>query len=415
MQMSDLKGKYETDMKQLRDLLKDEPPEAIQHFDLKGPFAELLSSGGKLPRLAERIWRRVLDEAVSEFGGGYSPEDGTMFVSVWLEKLPTGAAKAKMPTLAVRMKDIYMKAHDKGPEAELDQLFVKVEEKDKRQAPQLSPEMAKLIKDGLTPNPSPEIFKLWLTRTMQGMSMAQQKTPFVKDIMEVVARADISYMPVWACANELLLGCFAHLRTSVPHASYTAAEPMRQDLLSLFAQCMQLSVMESKKVHAFGFLVLNYGTMMNKEAMDLVNAFMATLAPEVKKDLLLEVKGMPMGAPAPAFKTVLEKLAPHVKAYILDTGIFSKDKYGTTFPKLHATGFDVGGLSLPDVEIASLIRKYADTHKGQLQKFYIKGVSSPTILKIAKQTGFTYACGPAVHAAEKFLTGIRQFPIRLPD
>ncbi|MBU6234394.1 MAG: hypothetical protein KGQ41_00995 [Alphaproteobacteria bacterium] len=410
----EITGKYEVQPQQLHEKLKGLPPETLQHFDLKITFAALLASGAQLTKLAEKIWRRVLDEAVAEHGGAYAPQKTGFLVDLWLEDLPAGAAKAKLGTLSNRMKDIYMKAHEAGPELNLDQLFVTVSEKENKQGPQVSADVARMIHQGLMVNPTPEVFDMWCTRTAQTVMMAQPKTPFVKEILDVVSKAELTYQPVWACANEMLVGSHAHIRVALPAGTVSTAEPVRQDLLMLFATCMQLAMMESKGVRAIGFIGLRAATLMHKGAMELLMAFFNTLKAEVKKDLLLEVTGLPKGSLSPSVKKGLEMLAPHVKAFMVDMGIFSKDDFSKDIPKLHANGFDLAGMALPEVEVAALVRKFAANQKGRAQKMYIKGVPSLYVAKVAKESGYTYLSGNAIHGADKFVTGMRNFPLVLP-
>ncbi len=405
-------GRYEVTAEQFAATLKDEPRESIQQFDLKTAFPEILVGTTRLPRLADRIWRRVMDEAVSEFGGAYAPVKASTFVQLWLEHAPVGVAKVRMAALAARMADIHKRAREQGPDVDFESLFLTL--KDQRAAPQLSPELTKLMQSGLPANPAPDIFELWLARTTQALIHAQQKTPFAKEIMEVVAKADLAFMPVWTCANELLVGAFAQVRCNVPANAYTAAEPVRQDMLACFAACMQLTVMVSKKVQALAMVSMRPATLSSKTAMDLLALFLSRVSPDVKKNLIVEVKGLPKGVLAPAVRTSLDMLAPQVKAMLLDTGLFAKDEVLHDLPKLHAHGFDLQGLPLPEVEIAAQIRKYAETHKRHGHRLYIKGMPMPYLVKVAKESGYTYLSGPAVHGPEKFVTGVRAFPIRLP-
>ncbi len=104
-------GMNEVSLQQFMDKLKSEPPESILDFDLKLAFPTQATSTGVLPKLDEKIWRRVMDETMAEFGGAYAHSKGTPIIKVWFEKLPAGAAKAKLPTLAERMKDVSTKAH----------------------------------------------------------------------------------------------------------------------------------------------------------------------------------------------------------------------------------------------------------------------------------------------------------------
>jgi len=408
-ELGSITGRYEVTPQQFNDALKDEPRESILLFDLKKAFPDFVSSSMRLPKVAEKIWRRVLDENIAEFGGAYCYDRVSTFVQLWLENLPSGAAKAKLDTIAARMADIKKRAAELGPEGEIESLFT-VTVKDTR-APQLSANTVKLMQQGLPANPPADLFDLWAQRTTQALIHAGQKTPFIKDVMEVVSKAELGFMPVWTCANELLVGAFGFVRN--PAAAHSAAEPLRQDLLAMFAALMQLTLLASKKVQSVGFVSVRQSLLANKAAMDLLFAFLHVVSPDIKKTIIIELKGVPKGEASPSVKAMIETLGASCKAYMLDTGIFSKDEIFRDVPKLHAIGFDLQNLALPEVEISALIRKYAENHKGSAHKLYIKGISVPYHIKVAKECGYTYLSGSAVHPAEKFMAGVKPFPIRL--
>lgn len=258
-----------------------------------------------------------------------------------------------------------------------------------------------------------EILDFWMTRTTQTIQMQPQKTPLIKDIMSAVLKSDISYTPVWAAANEMLMGAWPHIKTSIPYNVWTVAEPIRQDLITFFSSCLQLSVLANKKIQAVGFLSLRPAVLQNKAAMELLIAFLGTLSPDVKKNLIVEIRGLPKGVPTSVIKNALEDLSAHIKAYMLDTGPFSKDDFSKDIPKLYACGYDLAGLTLSEPEIIALIKRYAEQYKTRTQKFYIKGVTNLAYVKAAKDAGYMYVSGPAVHASEKMFTGMRQYQIKL--
>jgi len=408
-ELTGITGRYEVTMQQFNDALKDEPRESILQFDLKKAFPDALASGTRLPKVSEKIWRRVLDENIAEYGGAYCHDKTSTFVQLWLENLPIGVARARLDTIAARMADIKKRAAELGPEGDVETLFT-VAVKDTR-VTQLSPNTIKLMQHGLPANPPADLFDLWVQRTTQAIIHAEQKTPFLKDIMEVVSKAELGFMPVWTCANELLVGSFGYVRN--PAGTHSSAEPIRQDLLAMFATMMQLTMLASKKINAIGFLSVRQNLLASKTAMDLLFAFLHVVSPDIKKNIIIELKGMPKGEASPTVKAMIETLGANCKTYMLETGVFSKDEVFRDVPKLHAVGFDLQGLVLPEVEISSLIRKYSEIHKKHGHKLYIKGITAPYHIKLAKECGYTYLSGAAVHAPEKFMNGVRQFPIRL--
>lgn len=406
-------GRYEVTVQQLADTLKDEPPEAIQQFDLKKAFPEELTHTVRLPKLAEKVWRKVLDEQIAEFGGAYAPIKNSTFVQVWFERIPSGAAKAKLPAVAERIRSVFKKLRDdiETADANLEAMF-KPKEKETRQAAQLSPELTKLMKEGLTPNPPNSVMDLWMTRTTQAILHNPQPTPFAKDIMEVVAKESVAYQPVWVVPSELLVGAAPVIKSPVPAAQYTQLEPVRQDLIGLFAICFQITALSTKGIQSLGFISLRQQTIQNKNAMELALAFLRRVDENVRKNLMLEIKGLSQGSFSMSMKDVLDTLGAFGKALMFDTGPHNKEEY-KNIPRLHAVGFDAGASNLPELETLAVIRKYAETWKGKPQKLYLKGVYSPKMIKVAKEVGYMYLSGNAVHAPERSCTAVRQFPIRL--
>jgi len=406
-------GRYEVTGQQLAETLKDEPPENIQQFDLKKAFPVELAQTPRLPKLADKVWRKVLDEQIAEFGGAYSVVKNSTFVQVWFERIPSGAAKAKLPSIAEKMGKIFQKLRENKDtaEASLDAMF-KPRDKETRQAPQLSPELTRLLQHGLTPNPPVSLMDLWLTRTMQAILHNPQATPFAKDIMDIVAKEAIAYQPVWLAPSELLVGAYPVVKNPVTLAQQTQAEPMRQDLIGLFATCFQMTALATKGIQSLGFVSLRVSTISNKNALDLMIAFLRRVDEKIRKNLMLEIKALPQGGLSLSARSNLETLGTLAKALMLDTGPHSKEDF-KTITKLHAVGFDAAASNLPELETMAMVRKYADTWKSRPQKLYLKGIASPTMIKVAKECGFMYLSGTAVHAAERFCTGVRPFPIRL--
>lgn len=413
--LRDFTGRYEIDADRFAETLKDEPKENIQQFDLKTAFPDELAATRRLPKAADKLWRLVMDETIAELGGAYSAVDNSTFVQVWMENIPASAARAKLPHIAQKIKIMFGRVRDAKDNADavLKELFPPPKVKEARAAPVVSPELAYLLQHGLPSNPSPGIFDVWVNRTAISILHNPQPTPFDKEVMTLVSRSDVSYMPFWTPANELLVGSVAQVRSTVGVAQYTPAEPLRQELVALFSNCFQMSALATKKIYPLGFVSLRAATLANRPVMELISAFLSRVSSDVRKNLICEVRGIPQDGLSGTVKKSIEMLAPHFKAYILETGAFAKDDYKDQIPKLHACGFDASALQLPEIEILGLTRKYADLYKNRPQKTYIRGVTMPRLIKVAKDVGYMYLNGPAVHPAEKFCTGIRQFPIRL--
>jgi|GEM_PF-2216394 len=409
-------GRYEVSEAQFNENLKDEPRENILPFDLKLAFPDILAKTARPTKLVDKIWRRTLDEFISDYGGAYYPANNSTFVQIWVDNLPGPAAKVKLVGVVQKMSAVYKNVHDKeNPEAALSAWFDKQKGRDEssRPAQQLSPEMARLMQEGLGENPTANMLEIWMKRTGSAMIHGGDKAPFVPDIFAVLTKANIAYVPTWNAQGELLVGSVPVYRGTVPAAKYMPAEYIRQDLIMLFAGAFQLHALAIKNIQSLVFVPIRYATLQNRNVMDFVMTFLRLLKPPVTKNLIFEVRGIPKDGMSPSVRTALMELASYSKALMLETSMFARDDYTRGLNNVHACGIDVTGLS--DMEVTMGLQKFAENNKRRPYKWYIRGIAARHAIKMARDLGYSYISGPAVHPLEKFCAAVRKHPIELDE
>jgi len=408
-----ISGRYEVTEHQFNESLKDEPRENILPFDLKLAFPDVLARSGKPPKIVDKIWRKTLDEFMSDYGGAYYPANNSTFVQIWVDNLPGPAAKAKLVGVAQTMGVVYKSIQGKeNPEDAVNAWFEKPKDKSEaKSAPQLSPEMARLLQDGLGENPTMNMLEIWMNRVGSAMMHGGPKAPFVTEVFDVMAKSALVYQPMWNAQAELLVGSTPIYKGTVLPAKYTAAEPFRQDLVLMFAGSFQLHALATKNIQSLIFLPMRYATLLNKGVHEFVMTFFRLLNPALRKSLIIEIRSIPKDGMSPGARTALQDMAPFCKAYTLETNVFSKDDYTRDIPNVHACGVDMSGIS--DVDVVMGLRRFADNNKGRPQKNFVRGLISRQSIKVAKDMGFAYMSGPAVHPIEKFCTAVRKHPIEL--
>lgn len=351
-----------------------------------------------IPKLVERVWRKACDDVIAEHKGLYSYKGG-MIVQVYFHDLPSSGGKSKVSLIASRIPPLLAKAKedisvlDKQDDAGAG--FVATQKKE------TAPDMAKLLKEGLGNNPTLEVFRLWASRTLQDLTLGQQKTPLTRDMMDVAIKADVHYAPWWTPASGTLLGSIACVQGSVPVQQYNTGEALRQDVAALFSACFQIYAMQSKGQNGLMIVPVRATTLADKDVLEIYTGLLRRLSPEVKKNLMIEMKGMSKDSVPSHIVAAITGLALQLRGFVFETGILTYADYSRNFPKLHACGFDVSEGRLSEEEQIRLIKKYADHYNKLGIKTYIKGVAQPPVLAAAVASGFFYISGTHIKPLQK--------------
>ena len=259
-------------------------------------------------------------------------------------------------------------------------------------------DLARILKEGFPINPTIEMAQMWAGRALHGMVTAEQKIPVTRDMVDVVRKSDITYVPMWNAAGQVIVGSFTDIRDVVPLAQLNAGEPLRLDLAVLFITVFQLYSMQSKGLNALAVVSVKVSTLLDKGVGELYMALLSRLSPEISKNLIVEIRSASFSANSVA---VVEAIGRIAKAYVFETGLLSYTDFSKHYSKLHACGFDSSETRLGEVDQVRLIKKYADYYHGTGVKTYVKKVTSPVILEAAMKCGFTYISGPIIRPAQK--------------
>lgn len=390
-------GRFEVLPEKFKEMSKGKSGD-VQVLDLKEALPDLFVGTERVPRLVDRVWRRACDEVMAEDRGLYCYIGGTIVHTFFFDM--TGAI-AKVKTSLIRGKIPLILKAAQGNEAVLDAPLPQSTKPQQAAVAQGSQDLARLMKEGLPENPTPEVFRIWAQRTLQNLQAMSQKLPLTRDMIDVATRADISYLPLWSPAAQAIVGSVVTARSGVPPAQQHSGEPMRLDMASFFAAAFHLYSMQAKGQNALAVVTVRMATLVDKDAADLYIALLRRLSPEVRKNLIVEVRNLPKDSAPTSLVNAVEALSQFVRAFVFETGILSYPDFSRQFPKLHAAGFDSADVLVGDHEQVRHMVKYAETYKAGGVKAYVKNVSSIFVLNAAVKDGFAYISGPLIRPSQK--------------
>jgi hypothetical protein len=264
-----------------------------------------------------------------------------------------------------------------------------------------SHDLAKLMKEGLPENPEAEIVKLWVRRATQDVATSGQKIPLTREMVDMAAKSDAAYLPLWASASQAIVGSTTQVHCGVPHQQWKSGEAARLDLAAFFASVFQLCSMHAKGQNALVVIPVRAATLMDKDIADLYFAVLGRLPPDTRRNIVLDVKGMPKDGAPISIVSALDTAARLVRAYIFETGLLSYPDFSRQFPKLYAAGFDSGDVHLGEHEQVRHMTKYAAHYKATNAKACVMKVSSRHVFDAALREGFAYISGTLIRPAQK--------------
>ena len=382
----------------------------ILTLDLKEALPDIFMLNTNLiPRLVDRVWRKACDDALAENEGIYAHKGGTI-VHIYFYELPFHTGKAKVSGIRDKIAPLLQQA--KKDDSILEYRVEKGSPSGQQKGPPpVNPDVAKFLKEGLGINPTAEVFRLWTSRVKKEMEVGAQTSPLTRDMRDVAAKADVSYAPWWRPANEMLIGSIGCVWGQVPALECTPVEIFRQDLAVLFAACLELEKMQAKVHMALIVVPVRMATLANNEALDLYLNLLRRLNPEIRKNLIIEVKNLPKDTVLTHLVIATNSLSELVRAFVFETGMLSYADYGRSFAKLHACGFDLSESRLDENEQTRLLKKYAAYYSNLGLKTYIKGVTNPRILDAAMQAGFAYISGILIKPQQKSYFPLQKLPL----
>jgi hypothetical protein len=169
----------------------------------------------------------------------------------------------------------------------------------------------------------------------------------------------------------------------------------------LFSALFQLYSLQAKGQSALMIVSVRAATLVDKDVAELYVGLLRRVAPELRKNLMIEICQVPKDAAPSSLVSAIETLALLVRAYAFDVGLLSAGSYARQFPKLHACGFDSSSAHVPEAEQARLMKKFADHHHATGLKTYVRGVNARSVFDGAVACGFSYISGPLMKPLQK--------------
>ena len=375
-------------------------------LDLRELAPEMFSKTDSISHTMGKIWRRACDVVLCENRGAYAHIGGTK-VKIFFYDLVAGAGKIRVDAIRRRITD-FTKMVQEGKELpELPLPGVKKQ----TETPPSNPEMGKVLKEGLGANPTIEEVRVWSTRTMQNLIHGGQKMPLTREMVDLAIKSDISYMPFWNASTQALMGSLGTVKGSIPPQQYDTGEVARQDLALLFGSCMQLYTMQSKGRNGMVVLPVRFQTLADRDVCALYITILGNVSIEVKKSLIIEVRGTPKDSVPTGLVASLDTISRFVRAFVLETNAISFIDYGKSLPRLHACGFDCADAASGEGEKIRLLQKYAESCRQMGMKYYVTNIDSIDLLEAAVQSGYTYVSGPVIRPQQKLCWAVQKLSL----
>lgn len=406
-------GRFEVSEENFNNTVKGISEQSILSFDLKTVTPELFVKTEVVPRTLGRLCRKACDEILEQYRGAYTCQRGTV-VRLYFFDIPAAMGKSKVEAITGRLRESLKLAQEHTGAAEI----IRVDANDAakegpKKVGQSNPEISKILKEGLGVNPKIEAVHFWTSRVMQNMLMGQQKFPITREMAEIAAQAEIQYLPFWNHDSQVMSGSLVVVRSPVPVQQYNTGEVMRQDLAGLFAACLQVRSLQIKNANALAVVPFRLQTVMDKNVSEFILAFLRALPPEIKRSLIVEIRGIPASAVSTSLIATIERISHFVRAYSFDTGILSNVSYARSFPKLYGCGFDVSDVPMPEDELIRLIQKYAENQKKNNMKYYIKGVTTQALFDAAIKAGYSFVSGSYIRPMQKICWPAQQMTVAM--
>lgn len=412
---SNEQGRFEVTEDQFNSNVKGIAESGILTFDLKEALPQVFVQTDNVPRSLARLWRKHCDDILEQYRGVYTNPRGG-YVRLYFYDIPAAMGKIKLETILDRLRES-VQVQDSlfvGP-AEIIRVddVADAGKTVTKKVGQSNADVSKILKEGLGSNPNLESLHFWVGRVMQNMLHGGQKFPITREMADLATQTDIQYLPFWNHDSQIMSGSMVVVKGAVPVQQYNTGEIMRQDLAGLFSACLQVRGLQLKGSNALAVVALRVQTLQDKQCGEFLLAYLRALPAEIKRSLIIEIKGMPASAVSTTLISMIERISHFVRAYSFDTGILSNVSYLRSFAKLHACGFDVSEVPMPPEEQIRLIQKYADNQKKNGVKYYIKGVSSPEVFEAAVKAGYNYVSGNFIRPSQKICWPAQQMTVAM--
>lgn len=408
---SDFKGRFEVTRETFEETVKGRDVEA-QELDLKDALPDVFAHTQHIPRLVEKVWRKACDDILTNNRGIYSMKPDTLIIQFYFYKLEPVVAKVKVSLIKGRMPALLSSAMSDEKILDAPAPVDKEAVSEQRDVNAAKQKIARLESEGLTVNPSLELLHLWASRTVQNMiTSGQTKLPLTREMMDVVSKSDITYLPLWNSSNQALIGSYGSITVPFSLSQYNTGETLRQELAMLFNAVFYLYSMMNKGQGALIIISCSLNMLQDKVVGELYMGILRRLGPEVRKNLIIEFKNVPKDSIPSHMVTLLDAVNQCVRAIIFETSLLTYRDYNKNVPKLHACGIDSAEGTFDENDQIRFLRKYAEFYNSKNLKTYIKNVSSMQVFKSAVECGFTYIASPLVRSARKDCFTAEKLPL----
>lgn len=393
-------GQYELPQDSFDDITAERAVTA-HCIDLKILLPDLFLNTERVPRLVAQAWRRAADSVLQENLGSYTYRGGTI-IDIAFYLLPPAAAQAKLDDIGARIKAALARQDSAPPPEPVPPKTSGREVLMKDLVAQLESEILRLAREGLGVNPGDETVRLWAARVMHDMYHDTRSIPLLPQMIELVAQADISYLPLFDREMRGLGGSWARIASPVPPDKYNTGEIMRQDMAALFSAVVQLYYLRSRRRESMVVMPLHVQTLSDYDIASLYVSFLLRLAPDISSCLAIDVIGLPRDTAPMAVADGINAISNGLRSCFFDMGVPSgptllRDPLAQ-FPTLHACGFSREDAGEGWRRFAE---KFVDRYRGLGLKTYLKDVSAPADAEAAQALGFTYVMGSAFGASQR--------------
>lgn len=369
-------------------------------LDLKETLPDLFQGTDRIPRMLEGVWRRVLDDIMFESKGVYCHKDGAR-IQVFFPDIPLAVGKAKVDIARKKIPDVLKEVQSGKLDLNQPSEAEKKSRAPKQEQAKAPSDLEKMMKEGIGDNPTQEMMGAWCARAVQVLAMGAQKMPLTSEMVNLAAKSDIQYQPVWSASNAMIVGSMPVIRVQTPVAQYHTGETARQDAALLFSAVFQAYSVLSKGAQPLLVVPVRASSLNSKDFSELYATVLRKLAPGVQKSILIEFLSVPKDGMPPSLRAAIDAFAPLVRGYMFGTGPFAYADYHAAFPKLHGCSCDASDLRAQGDDARRLIKKYADHYSQKGVRTCIKSVNGPEIMEMAAKAEFSYIVGSAVLPPQK--------------
>jgi hypothetical protein len=406
-------GIHEVSPEQFDETLGAVPPGATQSLDLKALLPEVFTRQPRgLPRLLGRIWRQVADD-IAAAGRGFYTYRGNGVIDMFFG-MATGEGAAADFAAKVRIM------LDAPPESEGGLRFQPAEAEPapsdsevSADAPPRFSDIAWLMKNGLGDNPSLPLLHLWAARLTHELVHSPLKVPLLQEMLDLVARSDISYLPFWDSETRMIEGSLAQLRDPAPPDENHKGAVLRQDLSLLFAAVVQILYLGARGAAGTIIVPLRAATLADGPCVDLCHCFLRRLSREAAACLMIEVRGLGRTNVPSAIADAIRSLSDGTRGFIFATGAENYTNYRHAFPVLHGQSIDISGSSFEPRPHSVMIHRYARHCRKLGLKSFISGVADMRSLSTAGRAEYTYISGPVLLPAQQTAFARQALPGRV--